>query len=74
MKKQWCCVSCLAEMELDTHGRCSACGSDAVARIGRGAFVMTELATNGASIMAAPAVSRGSAGVDWRRITSFGVR
>jgi hypothetical protein len=41
MKKQWCCVSCLAEMELDTHGRCGSCGSDAVDRIGRGRFLVT---------------------------------
>jgi len=37
MEKQWWCVSCLAEIELDTHGRCSACGSNAVDRIGHGA-------------------------------------
>ena len=40
MEKQWWCVSCLAEIELDTHGRCGACGSDAVDRIERGAFTM----------------------------------
>jgi hypothetical protein len=41
MEKQGYCVSCLAEIELDTHGRCSACGSDAVDRIGRVAFLAT---------------------------------
>jgi hypothetical protein len=40
MEKQWWCVSCLAEIELDTHGRCGACGSDAVDRIERGTFSM----------------------------------
>lgn len=29
----WWCVSCLTQIALDTHGRCSACGSDAVDRI-----------------------------------------
>jgi hypothetical protein len=33
MEKQWWCVSCLSEIELDTHGRCSACGSDAIGMI-----------------------------------------
>jgi predicted RNA-binding Zn-ribbon protein involved in translation (DUF1610 family) len=41
IKKQWRCLSCLAEIELDTHGRCSSCGSDAVYRIGRAALLMT---------------------------------
>jgi len=41
MKKQWCCVSCLTEIELDTHGRCGSCGSDAVDRVGGGSFLMT---------------------------------
>ena len=27
MKKQWWCVSCLAQIALDIHGRCSTCGS-----------------------------------------------
>ena len=40
MEKQWWCVSCLAEIDLDNHGRCDACGSDAVDRIERGAFSM----------------------------------
>src|ERR1700704_2637751 len=44
MKKQWLCVSCLGQIELDTHGRCSTCGSDAVDRIERGAFVMNQQA------------------------------
>jgi hypothetical protein len=52
MKRQWCCVSCLAEIELDTHGRCSSCGSDAVDRIGRGAFLMTARSTSAAGILA----------------------
>lgn len=41
IKKQWCCVSCLAEIELDIHGGCSSCGSDAVDRIGCGSLRMT---------------------------------
>lgn len=41
IRKQWCCVSCVAEIELDIHGRCSSCGSDAVDRIGGGSFRMT---------------------------------
>ena len=40
MEKQWWCVSCLAEIDLDNHGRCGACGSDAVDRIERGTFSM----------------------------------
>jgi hypothetical protein len=40
MEKEWWCVSCLAEIDLDNHGRCGACGSDAVDRIERGAFAM----------------------------------
>ncbi len=35
MEKRWWCASCFAQMELDTHGRCSTCGSDAVDRIVR---------------------------------------
>src|SRR5260221_5078100 len=41
-KKPWLCVSCLAQIELDTHGRCSTCGSDAVDRIERGAFLKNQ--------------------------------
>jgi len=33
MRKQWLCVSCLEQIALDSHGRCSTCGSDAVDRI-----------------------------------------
>ena len=33
MKKEWFCVSCLVETDLDIHGRCSSCGSDAVDRV-----------------------------------------
>jgi hypothetical protein len=40
MKTQWWCVSCLTQIELDHHGRCSNCGSDAVDRIEHGAFAM----------------------------------
>lgn len=36
--KQWWCVSCLAQIALDRHGRCSMCGSDSVDRIERGTF------------------------------------
>jgi len=42
MKKQWFCVSCVSEIELDTHGRCSTCGSDAVERIAQRAMVMIQ--------------------------------
>lgn len=31
--KMWWCVSCLEQIALDSHGRCSNCGSDAVDRI-----------------------------------------
>jgi hypothetical protein len=31
--KQWWCVSCLEQIALDSHGRCSNCGSNAVDRI-----------------------------------------
>ena len=33
MNTQWWCVSCLTQIQLDSHGRCSSCGSDAVDRI-----------------------------------------
>ena len=52
VKKQWCCVGCLAEIELDTHGRCGSCGSDAVYRIGRAAFLMTARPASAAGILA----------------------
>jgi hypothetical protein len=52
MKKQWCCVSCLTEIELDTHGRCGSCGSDAVDRIGRGHFLMTVHPGGAAGVLA----------------------
>jgi hypothetical protein len=54
MKKQWWCVSCLAEIELDNHGRCSACGSDAVDRIERGIFP-PPARPGGVAIVEAPA-------------------
>jgi hypothetical protein len=42
MEKQWFCVSCISQIELDTHGRCSMCGSDAVDRVENGAFLMIQ--------------------------------
>jgi len=42
MKKQWFCVSCISQIELDTHGRCSTCGSDAVERMAQGATLMIQ--------------------------------
>jgi len=30
MDKEWICISCLNLIDLDIHGRCSTCGSDAV--------------------------------------------
>ncbi len=42
MEKQWFCVSCISQIELDTHGRCSNCGSDAVERMAQGAFLMIQ--------------------------------
>ncbi len=38
MKEQWWCVDCVATIELDSHGRCSTCGSDAVDLIERRGF------------------------------------
>ena len=38
MNKNWICVSCLSQIALDVHGRCSTCGSDAVERITLGAY------------------------------------
>jgi hypothetical protein len=38
MNKNWFCVSCLSQISLDVHGRCSTCGSDAVERISVGAY------------------------------------
>lgn len=40
MKKRWWCVSCFTQIDLDIHGRCSICGSDAVDRIVRSASAM----------------------------------
>jgi hypothetical protein len=42
MNKQWFCVSCISQIELDTHGRCSNCGSDAVERMAQGATLMIQ--------------------------------
>jgi hypothetical protein len=33
MEKRWWCASCFTQIDLDRHGRCSVCGSDAVDRI-----------------------------------------
>jgi hypothetical protein len=30
MKNPWWCADCRASIELDRHGRCDTCGSDAV--------------------------------------------
>ena len=38
MNRQWWCANCRAPMELDTHGRCGTCGSDAVDGIERSGF------------------------------------
>ncbi len=38
MKEEWWCGNCWRPIELDLHGRCSACGSDAVDRIELRAF------------------------------------
>src|SRR5712692_8926519 len=35
MKEQWWCTNCGVSVDLDTHGRCSACGSDAVDSVER---------------------------------------
>jgi len=43
MEKRWWCVSCFTQIDLDRHGRCSICGSDAVDRIVRGASAMDAL-------------------------------
>ena len=40
MEKRWWCASCFTQMNLDIHGRCSTCGSDAVDRIVRDASRM----------------------------------
>jgi hypothetical protein len=42
MAKQWFCVSCVSQIELDIHGRCSVCGSDAVERMAQGATLMIQ--------------------------------
>jgi hypothetical protein len=42
MKKQWFCVSCISQIELDIHGRCSVCGSDAVERMAQGAALLIQ--------------------------------
>jgi len=43
MGKRWWCASCFTQMELDVHGRCSTCGSDAVDRIARSARSASEM-------------------------------
>jgi hypothetical protein len=44
MEKRWWCVSCFTQIDLDRHGRCSICGSEAVDRIiVRGASAMDGL-------------------------------
>ncbi len=50
MKTQWWCVSCLTQIQLDNHGRCSNCGSDAVDRIEHGAFEMNVTRTQSAPL------------------------
>jgi hypothetical protein len=42
MEKQWFCVNCISQIQLDTHGRCSNCGSDAVERMAQGATLMIQ--------------------------------
>ncbi len=58
MEKQWWCVNCLTPIELDIHGRCSTCGSDAVDRIERGAFLRNATRTR-ATPLTAPSVVSG---------------
>jgi rRNA maturation endonuclease Nob1 len=33
MRKHWWCANCLIQIELDVHGRCKICGSNAVDRM-----------------------------------------
>lgn len=42
MNKQWLCVNCLTQIDLDIHGRCTACGSDAVGWRGSSFIVVDE--------------------------------
>ncbi len=42
MAKLWFCVSCVSQIDLDTHGRCSVCGSDAVERMAQGVIQMIQ--------------------------------
>jgi hypothetical protein len=42
MANQWFCVSCVSQIELDIHGRCSTCGSDAVERMAQGVIQILE--------------------------------
>ena len=37
MMNLWWCMDCLAPVELDTHGRCESCASEAVTPAGPGA-------------------------------------
>ena len=34
-KKHWWCANCTEIVELNMHGRCRACGSDAVDKVGQ---------------------------------------
>ena len=51
MDNQWWCGSCVAEIELDSHGRCGACGSDAVDKIERVALDTNALPESAATIL-----------------------
>jgi len=41
MPNNWWCANCRAPIELDIHGRCNTCGSDAVDRMERGGFSLS---------------------------------
>jgi hypothetical protein len=57
-EKHWWCVSCVAEIDLDTQGRCGACWSDAVDRSGRSTFLTSACPASEASTLAYRASGR----------------
>jgi ABC-type ATPase with predicted acetyltransferase domain len=42
-KKLWWCANCMEAVELNLHGRCRACGSDALDKLGRGGAPQTRV-------------------------------
>jgi hypothetical protein len=57
-KKHWWCANCMEAVELNLHGRCRACGSDALDKVGRAGSPQTRV-TVLAEASSAPGQGRG---------------